>query len=217
MESLLYYIGLYLLVFILKFISVARKPSPDTYDIESNNANKPNWNYVLHISLDIVYTSAGFAIVLIENLKTWIPAIMVIYVILVILSTSVDNLNYLSLAKRTYIHIAISLFVIISTFLGYWLNFGKPIVPKEVAKQYKVLIPYLDLSLMKHTGLDFLNAPENNFRVIIKCDDLQRVKQMAVDSFYLSSKVVPLYPSKDLLDKRAQLKINYEEIIVVNF
>jgi hypothetical protein len=216
METLVYYLGLYFLVLLLKFINTARKPSNDIEENKINKNGKPKWQYILHVSLDVVYTSAGFAIALIENLRTWIPAIMILYVILVILSTSVENLTFLNLNTRTSIHGTILLVVITCTILGYTNNFGKPkeLIPKE--KNYKVVIPYIDLSLMKHTGLDFSSTPENNFRVIINSEDISKVRQLAIDSFYCSPLNYPLYGNKDLTSKHSQLKINYDEIIVVN-
>jgi hypothetical protein len=217
METLVYYIGLYLLVLLLKFINTARKPSIDNEESKLNRNGKPKWQYVLHVSLDVVYTSAGFAIALIENLRTWIPAIMIIYIILVILSTSVDNLTFLTLNTRTIIHGSILLVVISTTILGYTLNFGKPkIETSKGDSNLKIVIPYIDLSLMKHTGLDFSNTPENNFRVIIKSDDETKAKQEAIDSFYRSNIIYPLFGGKDINSKHSQLKINYDEIIVQN-
>ena len=99
--------------------------------------------------------------------------------------------------------------------MGYTQNFGKPKQEDFKENKLKVVIPYIDLSLMKHTGLDFSNTPENNFRVIIKSDDNIKARQLAIDSFYNSNSIYPLYGGRDLATKHSQLKINYDEIIII--
>lgn len=213
METLIYYLGLYALVYLLKFISIFRGLVEQTNSDKEFSQRKIRRLSILDVSLDLVYTSAGFAIALIENLPNWIPAIMILYIFLIILSASVDTLSFLSVKWRTFIHTMIAVCVIITTIVGYKTNFGKPEKVEKSKFKYKVVVPYMDLSLIKHAGLDFEKAPENNYRIIIEAKDDPSAKQIAIDSFFNCSTNYPLYGERTSESKRNQLRINSDEIV----
>lgn len=215
METLIYYLGLYALVFLLRFIYLARRVSKPTEDTSDSTNNKNNWLRIFNVSLDLVYTSAGFAIALIENLPNWIPAIMILYIFLVILSASVDTLTALSNNTRTLIHLIVVITVITITIIGYSSNFGKPIEKTKEFVSFKVIIPYSDLSLIKHAGLDFSTAPENNYRIVVKAKDVVSAKQLAIDSLFYCDKNYPLYGLRTIESKKSLLRLNSDEIIIM--
>jgi hypothetical protein len=215
METLIYYLGLYSLVFLLKFIYLARRANRNVEAVMDGVKSKIDWWRIFDVSLDLVYTSAGFAIALVENLPNWIPAIMILYIFLVILSASVDTLNGLNRNARTTIHAIIAVCVIAITIAGYKTNFGKPRVDSGPTSKFKVVIPYTDLSLIKYAGLDFGSAPENNYRVVIVASDEHEAKEAAIDTLFSCNTNYPLYGDKTTEAKRNQLRINADEIVIM--
>jgi len=217
METLYYYLGLYILVFVLKFIILTRS-SPviqsSTNESEQHSSTRVKWHRLLFVSSDIVNIGAGFAIAAIINLPNWMPAIMVVYIILVVLSVSVDSLSKIGDIGKGIIHSLIITTVIVATSIGYSKNFGKKNLKKD-SFRYKIIIPYNDLSLIKHSGLDFISAPENNFRIEVTANSKDSAIDIGIDSFYNNESVFPIYSDKSYKSKKAYLKINHDELTAI--
>jgi hypothetical protein len=217
METLYYYLGLYLLVFVLKFIILTRASpisSNISSDVDHHNSSKVKWYKLIFVSSDIVNIGAGFAIAAIINKPNFMSSIMIFYIILVVLSVSVDSLSKIGDIGKGIIHFIIITTVISATFIGYRDNFGKGKL-KENNFKFKVIIPYSDLSLIKHSGFDFNSAPENNFRIIVIANSKDSAILAGIDSFYQNNNVFPIYSDRSYKSKKAFLKINHDELTVI--
>ena len=148
----IYYLILYALIIVLQFFK--------TFPLVKDEPDKYNWRNYFYVSLQIVYTSAGVAILLFAQLRDWMAVIMMAYVVLVVISSFLDPVG----AKfrentRLALHLVIIAFIVISTVISYEKVLPKSI-PKEDQKKataamthhYKVALPYLDRTLARHVG-----------------------------------------------------------------
>jgi len=137
-----------LLQFTKTFIQVKEEPG------------KYNWRNYLYVSLQVVYTSAGVVILLLAELKEWMGVIMLAYVVLVLISSFLDNVgNRFQSNTLVALHSVIIGFIIFTTIFSYErilpkskLKEDQPKATVAVVHRYKVALPYVDLTLSRHLG-----------------------------------------------------------------
>lgn len=150
----IYYLILFALILILQFFK--------TFPLVKDEPDKYNWRNYFYISLEVVYTGAGIAILLFAQLKEWMAVIMMAYVVLVVISSFLDPVG----AKfrentRLALHLLIIVFVITVTLVSYAKVLPKTICEQPQAKKstvlpvfkFKVALPYVDRTLEKHVGV----------------------------------------------------------------
>jgi hypothetical protein len=148
----IYYLLLYIIIIVLQFWK--------TYPLVKEEPIKYNWRNYFYVSLQVLYTSAGVAILLLAQLKDWMGVIMMAYVFLLLFSSFLDTVG----AKfqqniRLVLHITIIALVLLTTVISYEKVLPKS-VPGEDQKKatvaivhhYKIALPYLDRTLAKHVG-----------------------------------------------------------------
>lgn len=153
--NITYYLLFYASIIIVRYFKTVRlvKEKPNDY----------NWKHYFFVSLEVIYTSAGVAILLLAQQQTWIGVIMIIYFILLITSASVDTAgigdNY-----RLFVHLGIIILIAFATILSYERFLPKSCEDtassKHVVsmKHYYVMIPYQDLGFEKHVGVSKLKG-----------------------------------------------------------
>jgi len=148
----IYYLILYALIIVLQFFK--------TFPLVKDEPEKYNWRNYFYVSLQVVYTSAGVAILLFAQLRDWMAVIMMAYVVLVVISSFLDPVGVKFKANtRLVIHLVIIVFVVITTIISY-----EKVLPKSTHKEdqrratanmvrhYKVALPYIDRTLARHVG-----------------------------------------------------------------
>lgn len=148
----IYYLILYALIIVLQFFK--------TFPLVKDEPEKYNWRNYFYVSLQVVYTSAGVAILLFAQLRDWMAVIMMAYVVLVVISSFLDPVGVKFRANtRLVIHLVIIVFVVITTIISY-----EKVLPKSTSKKdqrratatmvrhYKVALPYIDRTLARHVG-----------------------------------------------------------------
>lgn len=144
----LYYLLLYILVIVINYFRVRKR-----YQIPDENTPNPqkfDWRPVLYVSLDFVYTSAGFVILIIQNKLVWAPAILILYLILVTYSSNLDSIgDRLGENFKLWSHIIIGLIIVCFTLVTF--NTSCIINNKH---KYRIAIPYLDKTLMNRFPSD---------------------------------------------------------------
>lgn len=147
--SAIYYVLLYFFIFLLRFFKVY----PQVRDFP---AQYNKWHYGF-VSLEIVYTAAGVTILLLASRPEWIAVIMLSYALLLVTSSYLDTVGARFPDKvRFGAHILIILLVVSATLFAFSSVLEDPTAAKtrEIRKatQYRVAIPYVDLTLDRHLG-----------------------------------------------------------------
>lgn len=214
--STMYYLGLYILVFVIRFFKL-KKEIPVSN--ESSYNNKFNLRKVFFVSLEIVYTSAGFIILLLENQKDWIPAIVIFYIVLVVISSNLDSMDERFDEKTKFIfHIIIILMIVGGTVysLNSFLDPNKKDSSKsDSTKTFILSIPYTDISLVNHIGnpKKFSNKNKLVFISEVKAKDKDEALDKSMKSFWDTTYTNPLSIKKDF-KKEDFISIDKDHILI---
>src|SRR6266571_473922 len=140
----LYYIGLYAVVILVRFFKLKKAADPSV---------QWDWKPVFHVALEIVYTSSGLVILLLQGLKAYAAFIIIIYLMLILISSQIEFMEEkFSKNAAFYTHVGISVVIVITTIF-YFEFVEKEIEREHVSashaeierlKTYRVLIPYED-------------------------------------------------------------------------
>jgi len=210
--TLSYYLGLFTLVIFIRFFRVRRdKP---------NKTDRKIWDYFL-IAQEIVYTSAGIFILMLEKEKIWVGLIVIIYVILVFASSAMDGLNQDSEYKLISLFnpIIVVLVVVgaILCFQVYMPNLEQKEVIKEQSTfdslyQYKVALPFYDNTLKKHVGQERLGKRMLMYFTEINTNRAINPVDSAKKEFYESSVSNPIITDVKGVDEK--IVINEDKIVI---
>lgn len=184
MENIIYYIFLFILVISIRFFKLK--------NIYKDEFNK-KWSEVFFSSLEIVYTASGVVIALLLNVsKAWIAPVVIVYLVIVIFSALLEmsNENFNNKTK-TGLHIGIIIIVVAATIITYDevipkvdIN-GKPTpvnIKNNIAlKQYTIIIPYFDYSLIRHVGNKKLKNTPLTFQTNIITENKNAVYNLALE------------------------------------
>jgi hypothetical protein len=142
----IYYLLLYVLIIAIHFFK--------TFSKVKDEPERFNWKHYFFVSLEVVYTSAGVAILLVAEAKgQWQAVIMMGYVAFVVITSFLDTVGS-RFHENT--RVGISALIIVLVVAGTSISYAK-FLPKgdEVQKkQYSVALPYLDRALENHVGAD---------------------------------------------------------------
>jgi hypothetical protein len=214
--STMYYLGLYILVFVIRFFKLKKE-----FPTIKNAPDTKNFNFILvfFVSLEIVYTSAGFIILLLENQKDWIPAIVIFYIVLVVISSNLDSMDERFDEKTKFIfHIIIILVIVVGTV--YSLNSFLDPRKKDTNnldgdKTFIISIPYTDISLVNHIGnpKKFSNKNKLIFIAEIKAKDKDEAIEKGMKSFWDTTYTNPLSVKKDF-KKEDFISVDKEHLLL---
>ncbi|WP_297867823.1 hypothetical protein [uncultured Flavobacterium sp.] len=214
MENIIYYIFLFILVISIRFFKLK--------NIYKDEFNK-KWSEVFFSSLEIVYTASGVVIALLLNVsKAWIAPVVIVYLVIVIFSALLEmsNENFNNKTK-TGLHIGIIIIVVAATIITYDevipkvdIN-GKPTpvnIKNNIAlKQYTIIIPYFDYSLIRHVGNKKLKNTPLTFQTNIITENKNAVYNLALEKIRKEKLLSPLFPDNSL----NQIQILQEQIIII--
>lgn len=214
MENIIYYIFLFILVISIRFFKLK--------NIYKDEFNK-KWSEVFFSSLEIVYTASGVVIALLLNVsKAWIAPVVIVYLVIVIFSALLEmsNENFNNKTK-TGLHIGIIIIVVASTIITYDevipkvdIN-GKPTpvnIKNNIAlKQYTIIIPYFDYSLIRHVGNKKLKNTPLTFQTNIITENKNAVYNLALEKIRKEKLLSPLFPDNSL----NQIEILQEQIVII--
>lgn len=214
MENIIYYIFLFILVISIRFFKLK--------NIYKDEFNK-KWSEVFFSSLEIVYTASGVVIALLLNVsKAWIAPVVIVYLVIVIFSALLEmsNENFNNKTK-TGLHIGIIIIVVAATIITYDevipkvdIN-GKPTpvnIKNNIAlKQYTIIIPYFDYSLIRHVGNKKLKNTPLIFQTSIITENKNAVYNLALEKIRKEKLLSPLFPDNSLY----QIEILQEQIVII--
>ncbi len=214
MENIIYYIFLFILVISIRFFKLK--------NIYKDDFNK-KWSEVFFSSLEIVYTASGVVIALLLNVsKAWIAPVVIVYLVIVIFSALLEmsNENFNNKTK-TGLHIGIIIIVVTATIITYDevipkvdIN-GKPtpinIKNNITLKQYTIIIPYFDYSLIRHVGNKKLKNTPLIFQTYIITENKNAVYNLALEKIRKQKLLSPLFPDNSL----NQIEILQEQIVII--
>lgn len=145
-----YYLMLFLLTIILRFIRAYRtRPSADT---DPEIAKEYNVRYFF-FGFELVNVAAGVFILLSEHATKYVGSVMILYVVLVILSFFFED-ESVERKLRTGGHITVSLIVLAVTLYAFFQVDGlKPCTTSTKSVQnWRVALPYMDTALNRNFG-----------------------------------------------------------------
>jgi len=153
MESAIYYLILFAIIFVVKTFKVIKQKKTDS---------KVHFYEVLNVSLEIVYTASGLVIALILNVnRSWIPAVFAGYVVILIISAFLEVMQeYFKDFQKGLFNALIIVFMVAATVYSYSqiipkVDISGNINPEKIQptpKNYTIIIPYMDHTLAKHIG-----------------------------------------------------------------
>lgn len=150
-----YYVLLYVLTLILRFIR-AYRTRPANFNPDERRKYRARF---LFFGFELVNVSAGVFILLSEHAAKYVGTVMMLYVILVILSFFFEDDN-VGLRVKVWGHVGVSIVVVAVTFYAFLAVDGlmvkreKPeLVAKPAEGRWRVALPYLDQSLNRNFGV----------------------------------------------------------------
>jgi hypothetical protein len=162
--QMIYYLILYLFIFLIHFFKV--------YPYVRDNVSQYNWWHYGFFSLEIVYTSAGVALLVMGSQKDWMSVMLASYMVLLVCSAFLDTIGTKFKDKSRFTaHMVIIGIVILSTIVLHATVVGKVYEREKEWKVmasklktapspplYRVGIPYVDLTLDRYLGRNKLEA-----------------------------------------------------------
>lgn len=208
--DLFYYLGLYLLIFLLRYIKLIKQKKSIEETI--------SFRRILFVSLDLSYTAAGFVILLLANLKAWIPVIVIFYILYVFAGLMLDLMDDKLKAQTKLIwHVTLISLLLIMTIVTFTVIL-EPTSPKETMPQkreYKVLVPYKDQTLITHLGFRTAGSTKLVFLVNVEATTEEEARIKAKNEFLQKIDELPLIQSLKVKDASASIEIDDANIAVL--
>jgi hypothetical protein len=219
--SSFYYIGLFVLVFLVRFFKLKRE-TPQ----EGEPQRKSSLRRVTFVSLEIVYTAAGFVILLLSSVdKAYIAPIVVAYVILIYVSSQLESLEdkFTQGALTTYHSLITAVVVVATTYsfssygvLGKQQDHGAKATPPTTTTSYRIAIPYVDKSLFINS-VSYKKFGDKQFffqTVVDESISEPRAIEAAKAKFWDSPTTNPIYNSNNI-DKKSLIGLSDDQTFVV--
>lgn len=181
----LYYLVLYSVVIAVRFFKLRKEEDGPGW-------NKHTRREVLHVGLEIVYTASGLVILLLNDLRDFAPFIFVAYVLVVLASSQMESMEEKFTKNQVFVTHFIILIVVVVTTVGYFQTKHAQATAAagdaKTARQYRVIIPYIDIGLREHVGAPF-GTRELVFVADVAATDASAAKRAAKDR--MAREVVP--------------------------
>lgn len=214
MENIFYYIGLYLVVILVKLAEFVKNNSTEEF--------KKKWTEILDVSLDLTFAASGCIIALLLNVdKTWIPVVYILSTIILLSSSFMKFLSDRLLSLRPWLNA----FIIFVIFSGTIILFkkviphvdsnGNKIEQKDEIKNsnYTVIIPYKDESLISNVGYNKIGDRNFLYKVDVKTTSGDSARIIGINKFKKEVNIKPVY-KLELKNKKELITIADSEIIV---
>jgi len=181
-----YYLILYAIIIALQFFKLFKqvKTEPDKY----------SWRNYFYVSLQVVYTSAGVAVLLVAQLRDWMAVIMVAYLLLVLISSFLDTVGAeFRDNTRVTVHLIIIASVTAITIISYQKVLPKS-APPSMARHYKVALPYMDNTLARYVSPDRMGDRLLYFSTSVDAPSRAEARDMALRK--TGGSIKPFKPSR---------------------
>lgn len=193
LTNIIYYLGLYFIVFLIRFFKVSKEGTP-----------KEN---TIYIALEIVYSSAGVIILLLQQQPNLVPALLIMYVVLLLCSSYLDSMaEKFSRKLKITAHIIIILIIITGTVYSF-----KYVLYKQ-NQTYKVMIPYTDFSLVRHLGLNFSDYKLSYTTTLEGKNEHEAAKK--AEKYFWEDNATNPFKGKNNIEKKSLIKIDKTNILV---
>lgn len=149
---------------------------------------------------ELVNVSAGVFILLSEHATKFVATVMIVYVILVILSFSLED-DDVGLNVKTVGHLAVSAAVFGVTYYAFFHVDGLRSRPPDAANAsaemiWRVAIPYIDQSLLRNFGVK--SEPLHlSYVVEVKANDREKAQLLAKERFWSDDGPKPFLAKAD--------------------
>jgi hypothetical protein len=215
MENIFYYIGLYLVVILVKLAEFVKNNKADEF--------KNKWTEILDVSLDLTFAASGCIIALLLNVeKTWIPVVYILSSIILLSSSFMKFLSDRLLSLRPWLNA----FIIVVIFAGTIFLFNNVIPPvdsngnkinkhENVISSYTVLIPYKDESLISNVGYNKIGDRNFLFKTDVNALNKDSAKSIAIEKFNKEANIKPIY-KLDLKNNKKMITILDSEVMIFN-
>lgn len=148
----LYYLVLYSVVIAVRFFKLRK-------DEDGPGWHKHTRREVFHVGLEVVYTSSGLVILLLNDLRDFAPFIFVAYVLVVLASSQMESMEEKFTPNQVFgTHLVILIAVIATTVVYFQGKQNRAMEVHDRSKapsHYRVAIPYQDFGLREHVGAAF--------------------------------------------------------------
>lgn len=181
--STLYYLALYTLVIIIRFFKL--KKQAGVWDSKK----------VFYVALEVVYTSSGLVVLLLEDLKAFAPFIIVAYLILVLVSSQIDSMEERFSGNAAFFtHLAV-IAIVVSVTVVYFEVVQRGLETKrreeadkraqlEKSKNYRIAIPYEDQTLRAHVGTRLFGSRQLVEIISVRADTEDNARAKALELFW---------------------------------
>lgn len=208
MANILYYVGLYLIVIIIKLAKLVKE-----YD---SIQLRKNWAKILDVALDLTFAASGCVISLLLNVeKSWIPVVYILSSIILLVASFMEFLSEKLYKVRPWLNGVIIIIIFGGTAILYLKvlkdvdSSGNKIEQDNGKKKYTVIIPYVDESIIGNFGFNKIGNRRFLFKNILEDSTLEAAKIKSIDLFYRDTTLRPLLSSKGL-----KLRPCKEEILI---
>ena len=216
-SSTIYYLLLYGVIFAIRYFKLKKE-----FKFQDPSIPEPikiNPKQVFFVSIDILYSAAGFVIILINNNKDWTPVILLAYALLVLVSSNLSSLeDRFGDTQKLTIHISIIAIVILATFFTFYTVENKnracqnDKIQIDSIYHYRIAIPYVDKSLINHLGYDKVGDKKFIYYTDVNSINENIGIEQAISNFWKDTLISPLIVKKNDLKKQL-LKIDKDFII----
>ncbi|MFA7347502.1 MAG: hypothetical protein WCZ86_07055 [Desulfurivibrionaceae bacterium] len=179
-----YYLALYALVVIVRYFQIKKKSNPANPDIK--RLTKQERMSVFHVGLEIAYTASGLVVLLLADLQTDTPFILIIYMIFLMATVQIDSMES-KFSERTVF--AANIFILVTAIVVTTWYFeviykdkhatlnpeGKPKI-----SHFRVVIPYTDLALRDHIGNTIMGSKQFVYLAETDAINITEAKQNAL-------------------------------------
>ncbi len=189
------YLILYLFIIAVRYFKVV--PSI------RKNPQQYNYKHVFFVSLDILYTAAGLATLLVANRPDWIAPIITGYSFLLVVSVFVEaSSEHFTDRWRLGAHLGLITVVVVGTVFTFQslLGQGSGTAARDSDGRetypFRVAVPYVDLTLDQFLGRDRLGDRRFVFTVELRANSARAAEEAARALFWRDTTVARPYDKK---------------------
>jgi len=160
---------------------------------------RSNLKNVGFVSLDIIYTAAGLATLLVASRPDWVAPIVAGYILLLVFSAFLDARGeYFTDARRLAAHVVVIAVIVLATVYTFQFALqGDPNTARDergqTAYQFRVALPYIDHTLDQYIGRDRLEGRRLVYTVEVVASSRRAAEEKARSRFWTDTTAAQPY------------------------